>query len=140
MNRIKTASRLSSLALMLASSIALVAQTSESGQFSGKVTSTDGKAIAGASILVRSDKLIGDRVIKTDANGSYRIPLLPPGEYTLTVTAGNFRTQKTVTPIRLGLGAQLKQDFALKPIAEMAGAAATARSGWAPAGKWSSPT
>jgi hypothetical protein len=122
MNRFNTASRLSSLALLLASSMALVAQTSESGQFSGKVTSPDNKPIAGATVLVRADKLIGDRTVKTDVNGNYRIPLLPPGEYTLTITAGNFRTQKTTTPIRLGLGAQIHQDFALKPIAEMAGA------------------
>ena len=117
MNRINTAARLSSLALILASSTALIAQTSESGQFSGRVTATNGKPIA-ATVTVRGEKLMGARVVVADADGNFRIPLLPPGDYTLTVTASNYLTQKNSTPIRLGLGAQLRQDFQLKPIAE----------------------
>ena len=78
MNRINTAARLSSLALILASSTALIAQTSESGQFSGRVTATNGKPIA-ATVTVRGEKLMGARVVVADADGNFRIPLLPPG-------------------------------------------------------------
>jgi hypothetical protein len=117
MNRFNTAARLSSLALILASSPALLAQASESGQFAGKVLATDGKPIAGATITIRGEKLIGAKTARSDADGSYRIMLLPPGEYVLTVTAPNFVTAKNSTPLRLGLGAALRQDWTLKPIA-----------------------
>ena len=117
MNRFNTAARLSSLALILASSTTLIAQTSESGQFLGRVTSSNGKPLA-ATVTVRGEKLMGARVAVADADGQFRIALLPPGEYTLTVVAPNYLTQKTATPIRLGLGAQLRQDFQLKALAE----------------------
>ena len=58
MNRFNTAARLSSLALILASSTTLIAQTSESGQFLGRVTSSNGKkADARNAIIIMTSNL-----------------------------------------------------------------------------------
>ena len=115
MNRSKAMATISSLALILAACPALFAQSQESGQFSGRITSLDGKPLAGATVLVRAPQLISPRVLKSDSAGNFRAVLLPPGEYTITVSLEGYKTQKTANPIRLGLGAQLHNDFQLKP-------------------------
>lgn len=59
------------------------AMASLTGTLSGKVIDEGGVALPGVSITVRGDNLQGARTAYTTANGAYRIPLLPPGKYTL---------------------------------------------------------
>ena len=53
-----------------------------------------GLPVAGASVTVQSPSLQGSRTTKTSENGDYRLPLLPPGEYTLVFEFNRFATQK----------------------------------------------
>ncbi len=65
------------------SSAALAQQT---GDISGVVSSENGAGLAGVSIEARSANLPQPRSTTTAANGRYRLPLLPPGNYTVTFT------------------------------------------------------
>ncbi len=58
----------------------------------GRVTGTNGKAIAGAKVSVKSNGQGFERTVQTDSNGSYRVQSLPQGSYTFTVEANGFDT------------------------------------------------
>lgn len=57
----------------------------------GTVKDPSGAVVAGATVEVTSPALIGKKTAVTDAGGYFRFAQLPPGTYTLTVTAANFR-------------------------------------------------
>lgn len=56
----------------------------------GKVRSTSGEAIAGATVEVTSNDQGFTRTTQTDSSGSYRVAALPPGDYTFKVSAPGF--------------------------------------------------
>ena len=60
----------------------------------GIVKDPSGATIAKANIEVTGTSLLGNRKVQTDDGGNFRIAALPPGTYTLTVTAPGFRTFK----------------------------------------------
>jgi hypothetical protein len=68
---------------------ALFAQ--QTGSISGKVTS-DGQPLPGVTVEARSNVLPQPRVTTTDANGTYQLPALVPGTYTLTFTLSGMQT------------------------------------------------
>jgi len=104
--------QLSTLAVMLAGGVSLVAQTT-TGALRGQVTDESGKPIAGARISLESPALFQTRVVKTEADGSYRALLLPVGNYTLKVSAEG-KLGKTATDVRVGVGSNLALAFVLK--------------------------
>lgn len=116
MNRLNLMIRLSSVAMLLAASAPLVAQAS-SAQFNGTVTKANGQPLPEATVILRAPQLIGGaKTVRTDEQGRYRVPLLPPGDYSITVTAQGYRSAKNDIAIRLGVGEQKTQNFSLKPI------------------------
>jgi outer membrane receptor protein involved in Fe transport len=60
----------------------------------GTVKDPSGGVIANATVEVYGPALIGTRKVQTDTAGDYRIVALPPGQYTLSVSAAGFRTYK----------------------------------------------
>ena len=62
--------------------------------FQGTIKDPSGAVITGATIEVSGPALLGTRRVQTDAAGNYRFAALPPGEYTMTVSAVGFRTYK----------------------------------------------
>lgn len=97
-------SRFSALVLALvAAPVAMMAQGTTTSALSGTVSDNNGKPILGALIRVTSDSLIGgSRTTNTADNGRYRIPMLPPGRYTITVEAKGFPTRKVNEVAELG--------------------------------------
>jgi len=70
-------------------------QTS-STSLQGTVTDPSGSAIAGASVVLANSESKLERTMETGSQGEYRFFALPPGTYTLTVTAKGFsRYQQT---------------------------------------------
>ncbi len=69
----------------------------------GYIKDASGAAIPQATVELTSTALIGGKKGQTDSSGYYRFAFLPPGEYTLTVSAANFRTYKQ-TGINLEVG------------------------------------
>lgn len=91
------------LFLLAAMPAVLVAQGTTSSALSGTVVDSSGKPIVGALVRVTSDALIGgSRVATTTENGRYRIPILPPGRYQLTVEAKGYPTRKATEQAELG--------------------------------------
>src|SRR5450755_3722126 len=60
----------------------------------GIVKDSSGAVIAKATVEIASPAMIGTRRIQTDGAGNYRFAALPPGTYTITVTAVGFRTSR----------------------------------------------
>ena len=60
----------------------------------GTVKDPSGASVANANVEVSGASLIGTRKVKTDDTGEFRVTALPPGTYTVTVTAPGFRTFK----------------------------------------------
>ena len=86
---------------LLLFSMPLLAQ--QTGDVGGRVTNAaDGAGIEGASIIATSPVLPGERTTTTSSNGDYRLPLLPPGTYTLKFTMPDGVTERTrVTRVQL---------------------------------------
>src|SRR5947207_2731697 len=69
------------------------------GTISGHVVSADGKALPGVTVSVTSSSLQGTRSTVTSENGDYLVPLLPPGDYTLSFEIGDFQPMREVRSI-----------------------------------------
>jgi outer membrane receptor protein involved in Fe transport len=85
------------------------------GSISGRVTDETGTPLPGVSVEATSPNLQGTRTANTGADGSYRIPAAPPGEYRLRASLAGFRTAEKTTAVRLDSSASA--DFALEPAA-----------------------
>src|SRR5579863_5632666 len=86
---------LSLITLWLASTSFVFSQTA-STSLQGTVTDPSGGAIGGATVAVSSSESRLQRSMMTGTQGEYRFVALPPGIYTLTVTAKGFtRYQQT---------------------------------------------
>src|SRR5947208_2555426 len=84
-------SRYSIVFLILLIALPLAAQTT--GSLSGKVSDATGSGVPGVTVEARSSSLQGVRIAVTDTAGIYRIPLLPPGEYTLSYKLEGFAAE-----------------------------------------------
>ena len=103
--------RLAPLALLLASSAS--AQTT--GTIIGVVTdASTGKPVVGALILARSSGLQGEQTAVTDEKGAYRLPQLPPGQYTLAVQLGGYRPAER-SDITLRIDKTIRANLAVVP-------------------------
>jgi hypothetical protein len=79
-----------SLFFMLAPS--LRAQTAATGALTGTVTDASGAVIANATITVVNKENGQTRTLMTGTDGSYKVGLLPPGEYRLKFEITGFET------------------------------------------------
>src|SRR5512142_95201 len=97
MTRVVTSKRVL-LAVLLAVVVALVvpvamAQETTAG-LQGTVHDQSGAVVGNATVEVSSPALIGTKKVVTDSAGLYKFANLPPGEYTISVTAPGFRSYK----------------------------------------------
>ncbi|WP_130327035.1 TonB-dependent receptor [Sphingomonas sp. BK036] len=75
---------------ILALAPAAMAQDFQNVTAGGRVRSTDDKAIANATVEIRSDSQGFSRTGTSDGAGNFRIPQVPAGTYTVTITAEGF--------------------------------------------------
>src|ERR1700759_2569210 len=90
------------------------AQTLVSGDAAGTVTDASGAAIPNAKIVLKSLATGEEKFATTTDSGNYRIPLLQPGQYSVTATLAGFQTtttqlnvadgQATDGSLRMGVG------------------------------------
>jgi carboxypeptidase family protein len=73
------------------------------GAINGKVSDTTGGVMPGVTVTIASPSMQGVRTAVTDAEGSYRFPAIPPGEYRITYELAGFSTVNR-EGIRVGLG------------------------------------
>ena len=79
-------------ALLTAGAQFAMAQTAETGALTGTVTDQSGGVIAGAGVTATNIGTGQARTVTTDASGSYKFSLLPPGNYSVKITASGFQT------------------------------------------------
>ncbi|HET9837542.1 MAG TPA: carboxypeptidase-like regulatory domain-containing protein, partial [Candidatus Angelobacter sp.] len=87
------------------------AQTTASIQ--GTVTDQSGAAIAGAKVTVKNSAQGIERTTQTNATGSYEVPALPPGRYSVQVQMGGFETH-LAKDLVLEVAKDSVQNFSLK--------------------------
>ena len=81
-------------AVLIALSVAGLAQTGGNGAISGTVTDQTGAMVPYATVVAHNNGTGVETVRTTSSDGLYNISPLIPGTYTLTVTAGGFATFK----------------------------------------------
>src|SRR3954452_5892458 len=69
----------------------------------GTVRDPQGLAVSKAAVEVSGPALIGTKKLETDSSGYYRFANLPVGEYTITISAPNFKPSK-LTGVKLSAG------------------------------------
>src|SRR5271168_3679611 len=70
------------------------------GSITGNVTDASQAAVAGAKVVATEQTTNFSRDTTTNAAGVYNLPTMPPGSYTVTVTAPSFQTS-AVTGVRV---------------------------------------
>src|SRR5207244_12679752 len=64
-----------------------------SASIQGIVTDSNGAAIVSAKVAARNIYTDASREIETDGAGRYLIPMLPPGEYEVLISAHGFKRE-----------------------------------------------
>src|SRR5215469_9629213 len=101
--------RLSSLVLLLGFVSGLSAQTTN-GTITGTITDATGAAAPGVQIQVANQDTGEQRTATTQDNGTYIVPQLPPGRYTVTVAKQGFATEAR-TNVQLLVNQSVALDF-----------------------------
>jgi outer membrane receptor protein involved in Fe transport len=70
------------------------AQSASTGALTGVVTDPSGGSIANATVTATSLGTGQSRTTTTDASGSYKLSLLPPGDYSVKISAAGFKTDE----------------------------------------------
>src|SRR5271157_4662678 len=91
----------------------LVAQTFR-GTVLGTVTDASGAVVSGATVKVRNVGTGLERTAQTSADGSYSVPELPIGTYTVTISQMGFQTSVTSNVV-VDVASERRVDAALKP-------------------------
>ncbi|HUQ89004.1 MAG TPA: TonB-dependent receptor [Vicinamibacterales bacterium] len=100
----------SALVLLLGTTAAVAQQT---GEIFGKAADTSGAVLPGATVTVAGPALIQPRVAVTSEAGTYRIPELPIGAYSVTFELAGFRTI-AMQDIRVTIGFRAQVNAAME--------------------------
>jgi hypothetical protein len=100
------------LAFALLTAVSLSAQTFR-GTILGTITDPSGAVVAGASVTVKNAGTGLERTTQTSADGSYALPELPIGTYTVTVTLAGFQTFQA-NGVTLDVATERRVDAAMK--------------------------
>ncbi|MGO8760271.1 MAG: carboxypeptidase regulatory-like domain-containing protein [Terracidiphilus sp.] len=84
------------------------------GGLSGTVADQTGAIVPGAQVVAVEDSTKFKTEVVTSAVGAYSMPTLPPGTYTVAVTAKGFKTETQVNVV-LTAGKVVQLDFSLSP-------------------------
>jgi hypothetical protein len=110
LKKIAFSPRMLSLVIVLFAATAF-AQTTASIQ--GTVSDQSGAAVAGAKVTIHNTAMGIERTTQTTATGSYEIPALPPGIYSVQVQQTGFETQVAKNLV-LQVSQNSVQNFGLK--------------------------
>jgi hypothetical protein len=100
------------LTFVLLAAVSLSAQTFR-GTILGTVTDPSGAVVAGAKVTVKNVGTGQERTTETSTDGSYALPELQIGTYTVTVTLTGFQTSIT-TGVTVDVAGERRIDSALK--------------------------
>ena len=105
------------LVLSLIASLAH-AQGVQTGTLTGKLKSSDGLTLPGATVAVTSSALQGERVTVSDVNGVYVLANLPPGAYAVKISLSGLASLDRTASVPLGGTATLDATLSLAKVTE----------------------
>src|ERR1700690_1035173 len=100
------------LILILLAAVSLSAQTFR-GTILGTVTDPSGAVLPGAKVIVKNTGTGLERTTETSADGSYSLPELPIGTYSVTVTLSGFQTY-VATGVTVDVATERRVDAGMK--------------------------
>jgi hypothetical protein len=95
-------SMLALVAVLVLAVMGLRAQTITQGDVTGVVTDPTGAVLPNATVTLKSNDTGATQTRTTNSTGSYRFALLPPGNYTLTFSAPNYRNATQMVTVTVG--------------------------------------
>ena len=108
MNRVFPA-RIVSLFAVLVTQVMLTAalagaQTpgSTAAAITGRITDATGGVLSGVTVALSGDALMGTRTATSSSDGFYRLPAVPPGEYSLVFSCQGFTRTTRASPFLQG--------------------------------------
>jgi len=111
--------------LLLLFSMVVPASAQQVGAISGRVADTAGGVLPGVTVEARSDVLPSPRVTVTEATGEYRLPALPPGNYTITFTLSGMQTVTRQALVQLNQDTVVDASLGIQGVAETVNVTAT---------------
>src|SRR5215472_13489451 len=84
---------IATLIAFVTSGVVMFAQETTGG-LQGTVKDVSGAVIGGAHVVVKGTTLAGEKALDSESTGYYRFANLPPGVYTIEVSAKGFKTVK----------------------------------------------
>ncbi len=102
------------LAIVLVFAPIAFSQSKQTGAIRGVVSDEQGSPLPGVNVTLSGENLMGLRTFVTDANGEYRFPALPPGEYQVRAQLTGFGTVLR-EKIRVNTTVTLTLDVQMKP-------------------------
>jgi len=108
--------RSAALVFILASGAGLAAQ--EAGSLTGAVLDPSGAPIPDVRVAISSPSMLNVRTVTTNARGEYRAPLLPVGNYTISISKQGWLGQRAEN-VRVGLGSAVTHNFRMRPVSDM---------------------
>jgi hypothetical protein len=99
------------IVLLLANSIAAWGQTFQ-GSFTGTVFDPSGAVVPGAVVTITEKDTGLSRSVTSTNDGSYEVPLLPPGQYSLVAEKQGFH-KFSRGPLALMVNQHLREDILL---------------------------
>ena len=115
--RLKTACVAAVLVLLASVSPGFAQQ--QTGEIFGRAVDKSGAVLPGATVTVAGPSLIQPRVVTTSESGTYQVPELPIGSYSVTFELAGFRTM-VFQDIRITIGfrAQINGELELSTVQE----------------------
>jgi hypothetical protein len=95
-----------------------LAAAQQTGVVTGKVVGTDSLPIPGVTVEARSSVLPTPRVTTTGTVGDFRLPALPPGDYTLTFELSGMATVTRDARVQLNLDTTVNVTMAVGGVTE----------------------
>jgi len=115
--RISTLASLCVVPLVLALAVPALA-SEQNGKLAGNVFDPDGVPLAGVTVTITGENLMGQRQIQTSEDGSFLFFGLPPGKYVIAIEQPGFLPFKQ-EQIRVNIGGTVTLDILLElPTAE----------------------
>jgi hypothetical protein len=106
------------VAVLLASAAPVLAQGEQAGAIRGRLASSDGLPLPGATVSVVSPALQGTRSTTADVNGVYAVTGLPAGEYEVRFELPGFQTAARRVMVPFGSTLTLDQQLAVANVIE----------------------
>ena len=104
--------------LLVGAALVAPARAAEiTGSLAGTVKDESGAPLPGVTLTVRGGRLPAEgQGVTSSPAGEYRVPLLPPGTYTLEAKLASFGTQVRKA-VEVAIDAETRADFVLRPAA-----------------------